>query len=890
MTATPADMPEEVFAQWVLNLTQDLRDRITRGETPREAAERLRTNEQNQWAWQPAMLSNRLRAIEQAQAKLEEELQRVRYLRQAAIRSGRPDWYAGPGESSTNWTGLKGRLRELDRSREEIDSVDEESTTIVSLLDSPGQEQFSTRGLVIGHVQSGKTGNMAAVIAKAADTPFKFFIVLSGMTDSLRNQTQGRLDADIVATGGRDRWFSWTKADQIENGVVVEKGDFNHPAVGGFPLDGPKNHLAVIKKNAGVLRRLLAKLRSTPVAVLRQTPFLIIDDECDQASVNSAALDRAISTINRLIREIIETLPRVSYVGYTATPFANVLISPANIDDLYPRHFIHPMRRPKAYFGAVELFGREALEGDRVDVETGFNMIREVPDDQTPRLRPTSRANGSFNFEVTPALDKAIRYFVLTVAARECRGQESEHSSMLLHTSVLNSVHKSTERAVRPHLEALSARLANGDSALLGELQVLWEEECSKVSAEDFGRTPLSFDQLRARLSEAARSIEVKVENWSSDDRIDYSIPARRYLVIGGNVLARGLTLHGLIVSFFMRSSSQYDTLMQMGRWFGYRKGFEDLPRVWMEGSVRDAFFDLATVEEEIRRDAHRYAEENFSPEEFAVRIRKIPGLAITARSKMRNAVTARIGYEGEHLQTIRFPRYEEAWLRDNWNASSELVDKGDLKLVRGNQIVSGVDVADVRRFLSQYQVYETHRTMERSLLLDYIARVEQDDSSLSNWNVAVISGDSRNVSELPIGQIGVVRCVTRSPLQDSKDIASIKALMSKQDLLADMDQLPSAISGMRWEAIKRHRELHRMPPLLLLYPIDRRSEPKDERTRQTREPMNASLDVMGLGILFPGNPDSGVEYVHADLQPEDAAETFEGEDALPEDLIDGAR
>lgn len=890
MTAAPADMPEEVFAQWVLNLTQDLRDRITRGESPREAVERQRSNEESQWAWQPAMLGNRLRAVEQAQTRLEEELQRVQYLRQAAIRSGRPDWYAGPGENSSNWKGLKKKLQELGRSTEEVDSVDEESTTIVSLLDGPGQETFSTRGLVIGHVQSGKTGNMAAVIAKAADTPFKFFIVLSGMTDSLRNQTQGRLDADIVATAGKDRWFSWTKADTIENGVVLEKGDFNHPAVGGFPLDGPKNHLAVIKKNAGILRRLLAKLRSTPAAVLRQTPVLVIDDECDQASVNSAALDRAISTINRLIREIIQTLPRVSYVGYTATPFANVLISPANIDDLYPRHFIHPMRRPKAYFGAVELFGREALEGDKVDVETGFNMIREVPDDETPRLRPTSRARGGFSFEITPSLDRAIRYFVLTVAARERRGQESEHSSMLVHTSVLNSVHKATERAVRPYMDSLSARLAGGDSALLGELERLWEEECSKVSAEDFGRSPLSFDELRPHLAQVASSIQVKVENWSSDDRIDYSIPARRYLVIGGNVLARGLTLHGLVVSFFMRSSSQYDTLMQMGRWFGYRTGFEDLPRVWMEASVREAFFDLATVEEEIRRDAQRYAEENFSPEEFAVRIRKIPGLAITARSKMRNAVTARIGYEGEHLQTIRFPRYEEVWLRENWAASSELVDEGNFEQVRGNRIVRGVDLAAVKRFLSRYQVYETHRTMERSLLLGYIAKVERDNSSLSNWNVVVISSASGNASEMPLGALGIVNCVTRSPLQDSKQIASIKALMSKQDLLADVEQLPASVSSMNWEAIKRFRESHRLPPLIILYPIDRRSEPRDLRTRQTREPMNSSMDVMGLGILFPGNPDSGVEYVHADLQPEDAAETFDGEDALPEDLIDGAR
>src|SRR3546814_761939 len=155
-----------------------------------------------------------------------------------------------------------------------------------------------------------------------------------------------------------------------------------------------------------------------------------------------------------------------------------------------------------------------------------------------------------------------------------------------------------------------------------------------------------SSDVCSSDLSVVASSIDVKVENWRSQDRIDYSVPGRRYIVIGGNVLARGLTLAGLVVSFFMRTSSQYDTLMQMGRWFGFRPGYEDLPRIWMEEDVRDAFFDLATVEEEIRRDIDTYAIDNVKPIEFATRIRKIPGLAITTRTKLRNVRTATIGYE----------------------------------------------------------------------------------------------------------------------------------------------------------------------------------------------------------------------------------------------------
>jgi hypothetical protein len=256
----------------------------------------------------------------------------------------------------------------------------------------------------------------------------------------------------------------------------------------------------------------------------------------------------------------------------------------------------------------------------------------------------------------------------------------------------------------------------------------------------------------------------------------------------------------------------------------------------------------------------------------------------------MRNAVTARIGYRGEHLQTIRFRRYDMRWLERNWGAASALLDaEGHMREVRGNHVLSSVAIADVRTFLSVYEV-EGARTMERRLLLEYIDRVEEEDSSLERWNVIVVSSGEGPESAQGLGRLRSVRCVRRSPLEKSGEIASIKALMSKQDLLGDMDTLPDGVSGMNWESIKRLRESRRMPPLLLLYPIDRNSSPMDARSRKTREPMGAAMDVLGLGIAFPGSPDSGIEYVQADLQPDDAVETFEGDDALPEELIDGVR
>ncbi len=665
----------------------------------------------------------------------------------------------------------------------------------------------------------------------------------------------------------------------VEHNGSIEKGEFGHPAIGGFAFDN-KNQLAVMKKNAGVLRRFLAKLKNTDEATLRNTPFLIIDDECDQASVNSAALQRAVTRINGYIREILAKLPRAAYVGYTATPFANVLIDPSSPEDLYPKHFIHALGRPDRYFGAERLFGRAALDGDHDDTEPGVDMIRIVPKTEIPMLRPAQGKKTAFTFQVTESLSHAIRYFLLVTTARLVRGQGDEHSSMLVHTSVLNSVHRSTEAAVRPHLADLASRLHAEDEELLEELSAQWDMEQERVLAEQFDLKRVLFDQLKPHLAEVASSIEVKVENWSSTNRIDYSTPARRYLIIGGNVLARGLTLEGLSVSFFLRSSSQYDTLMQMGRWFGYRRDFEDLPRIWMEQDVMASFFDLATVEAEIRGDIKRYSDEEITPEQFAVRIRKIPGMTITAPAKMRDAVTVEIGYAGSHQQTTRFYSKDTQWLQSTWWAGEELTRAGNLD--GRAPILRAVPATEILRFLRAYQVHPSHRPMSADLLTEYIQR-----ELMADWNVAVVTGENDS-PQRQLGRIGMVRTVNRSKMASSDDEACIKALMSKRDLLADIDvkDRPPATNGDSWLTYKKVREQRKLPPLLLLYPIDANSGPRSPGSK-ARVPLAATHDVLGVGIVFPGAHADARIYVSARLIAEDAAEIPEGEDAIPVDVTD---
>lgn len=860
------------------SLYQDLINTMMQGKSPIVARRELEDAQERLFGRYPLVLEERLVALKQAYKRFLEEQNKVSYLQKKAVRAGREQWYVGPTEGSL-WDKLKRRLTDEGRSGDQIGLVDRDSTTVVGLLDNPGSASFSTRGLVVGHVQSGKTGNMAAVITKAAETPFKFFLVLSGITDQLRNQTQTRLEEDIVNLAP-ERWYKWTAANTEQ-----VNGDFSEKAIGGFIFDH-RLQIAVVKKNAAVLRRFLAKLKNTDEATLRNTPFLIIDDECDQASVNSARYAKAVTRINELIRKIITTLPRCSYVGYTATPFANVLIDTTVPADLYPRHFIHALDRPKGYFGAEDLFGRHALEGEYDEVGDGLDMIRIIESEEVDKIRPPAKGT---NVEMVASLEQAIRYYIMVIAARSVRGQASEHNSMLVHTSVLNSVHRATAKVIEPYLKSVVAKLGTGSTELLDTFSREWEAEQERVLSEQFDLRPIQFGELLPRLAEAAGSIRVKVENWSSTDRLDYSGGPHSYLVIGGNVLARGLTLYGLSVSYFLRSSSQYDTLMQMGRWFGYRAGFEDLPRVWVEEPVRDDFYDLATVEAEIRRDIARYAEEELTPEQFAVRIRKIPGMTITAPAKMRAAVPVEVGYSGTHVQTFRFKRYDKTWLDANWQAGAKLLEgEGEVEVRDGCRVLKDVNWERIHAFLLSYQPHDTHKNLAPKFLAEYVRKAGTSMTNMKRWSVVVVG--KGNASQMALGPLGKVPTVIRSAEAHTGDNASIKALMSRKDLLLDLGI--TAPDDASWDTLKALRNANDAPPLLLLYPIEARSEParaSKAGKSPTREPLNAVADVLGLGMVFPGERELSGTYVSANIVPE-ASEPLDelvGGDRIPDVILE---
>ncbi|BCN63265.1 endonuclease [Prescottella equi] len=816
--------------------------------------------------------------IAAVRAKHDAESLRIRELDEppSIFLNGRPTWYTGPDMAKDkNWPALATSM-ERGFGKESLKSVDESSTKIVALLDHPKQDTFRTQGLVVGFVQSGKTTNFTAVMAKAADRGYKLFIVLSGIHNALRRQTQIRLVNDLVAANP-GHWHQ----------VTSEVHDFTPPpnpkaffAVTGQCL------LLVVKKNATVLRKLNKWLGSAG-EYLNDCPTLIIDDEADQSTV-------ATEKINPLLSSILGKFPRVGYIGYTATPFANLLIDPSVEEDFYPRDFVVNLPQPVGYHGPEVLFGRALLEGeDPADLPGGYDMIREVPDDEVDDLKPKSRRDAAyFDPAITPSLRAAVEWFWLATAARRVRGGGNPHSTMLVHTTTETRVHEAFMDPLLALRSRTLQRLDSGDSALMERLRATWDDETSRVPAREFGEVKVPFGDVLVELRGAVRDTRVIIDNYRSNDRLNYESGPVTAIAVGGSTLSRGLTLEGLVSSFFVRAVSAYDTLLQMGRWFGYRKHYADLPRIWMTEELADWFNHLATVEADMRQDINRYMASNETPLTFAVRLRSHPKLSITSKAKMTSAVLAHAAYGGQLVESRYFDVSEagRAQLASNAAAARALVAAAAEEGVRDPldreaALFTDVPYGNIIDFLNSYEFHEDSADGDRARLVGYITKRVRA-GALGRWSVGVIGNGKDNTKPCSLGSGVEVRMVKRARLGHSKSSgeerdsittepdsgiddrkADIKTLSSRRDETIDLildGPVPTSHPGI----LELRQQQRPNQGLLLIYPI----EPESDTGTEGRVPLAAPTEdvVIGVTLLFPepqqGEKDSDVEYWSADL------------------------
>ncbi|MGW4354068.1 Z1 domain-containing protein [Nocardia sp. NPDC004582] len=799
-------------------------------------------------------------AVQSIRDRHEHNLIRIREMEEprALFLDNRITWYTGPQPGDKYWPSLRAVLSGDGWSTEAIDNLDESSTRIVSLLNHPREKEFSARGLVVGYVQSGKTTSFTAVTAKAADRGYKLFIVLAGIHNGLRRQTQARLIKQLVEPnpGG------WSQITDLEHDFTPTANPASY-----FSKANNTHVLCVVKKNATVMRKLVRWL-SDASEYLTDCPALIIDDEADQASV-------ATKSINPLIRKLLDSLPKSAYVGYTASPFANLLIDPS-ADDLYPQDFIVNLPKPADHYGTEVLFGRYALDGENPeDVDDGWDMIRTIPDDDVPLVRPKTKAEAEgFLPTITDTLRNAVLYFWLGTAARRVRGTGNPHSTMLIHTSVRTSVHNSFREPLEWLRDATVRKL--DELGTLAELRKLWDEETAKVAASDFGEAKIEFDELLPELRGVLRDCRVIMDNSGSVERLDYENGPVVAIAVGGNTLSRGLTLEGLMVSYFVRAVTVYDTLLQMGRWFGYRTGYADLPRIWMTDELIDWFRHLATVEVEMRRDIDIYLTEDKTPRSFAVRLRTHPNLKVTSAAKMADAVNAHAGYGGKRVQT-RYFHTNSDWLQVNQSAARALVQQSvaagarvEKRAAVGDFIFRDVPSDLVIDFLRSYQFHEKSLEVDGDLMGRYIERRIHNTGALRRWNIAIIGNDPDSaLDDFEFADGIVVKTIVRSRLNTSAtDYAYIKTLMSPRDAAIDLDGLRSNAE----EAEIFAERAKQLPDtgLLVLYAIDKVSEPS--RNKRTRTALNAEEHVIGVGLVFP-NPVQGdtvvayeAKYISADL------------------------
>ncbi len=829
-----------------------------------------------------------------------------------------------------------------------VDKLDQSTDTVLSLLEDPLRDgPWDRRGLVVGHVQSGKTGHYTGLICKAADAGYKIIIVLAGMHNNLRSQTQVRLDEGFLGyeTKPIAEDIRIIGVGDIDGDPAIrpnfatnrsDKGDFSTAAAKNLGITPEQRPwLFVVKKNKTVLERLLRWIRNHVAnavdehgnKIVTNLPLLIIDDEADHASVDTGEQvfdsegkpdeEHQPTAINRLIRRILNSYTRAAYVGYTATPFANIFIHERGATredgpDLFPSSFIVNLAAPSNYVGPARVFGL-GEEGDK-----GLPLIRLIADHSDAEGRggwmPQKHRNGHVPLHdgldaMPPSLQEAIQAFILACSIRYLRGQQNEHSSMLVHVTRFNSVQQSVNRQVDEYVRHLRQRITRGigsEEALRG-LSDLYERDfmptSSIISKELPDAVPIInpiWDEIIEILPDVLSDIQVRMINGTAKDALDYSEhegAGLKVIAIGGDKLARGLTLEGLCVSYFLRASKMYDTLMQMGRWFGYRPGYLDMCRLYTTSELSEWFGHIAEAAEELREEFDLMAASGSTPREYGLKVQSHPVLMVTSRLKMRSARNLMLSFSGDLLETIAFFRDSDV-LEKNLSTTQRLIStlgtpsEVDPKRIRNGSkqewkgcIWNDVPANDVMDFLQSYKTHPDVHKVNSPLLAEFI-RSMNSEGELTKWMVFLVGSSRDDGDPIDFGNgVKLENMITRSVKGAYEPTRySIGRLMSSRDEAIDLDEpawnAALALTRKAWHADPARRQRGKEEPdvpngpavrrirgfgddnvqahpergVLFIYPIDAmRSEAGFDKP---------TPPVIAFAISFPGsNSGMKVEY-----------------------------
>lgn len=808
-----------------------------------------------------------------------------------------------PIEPDSAWQNYKRRLLEKEYGESSVHVIEDASIKTARRLNRDTLITGPVKGLVVGNVQSGKTGNMAALISMAADNGWNFFIILSGMIESLRLQTMRRLRDDLMRREGQNHSrFYWHSIDNPERVPTYN----NDPKNFDFSINSNQRFISICLKNSTRLRNLIGWLKCAEKK-REDIRLLIIDDESDQASINTAT-GKERTTINQLILDLVNNRDErgkpisyhfgaVNYIGYTATPFAVVLNEGPGLNSLYPSSFISTLSVSDEYFGPQQIFGCD---------EAGYNgldVVREISYNDIVIIKDIHQGD---SIDIPESLVESICWFLCGVACFRYWKRVSP-VSMLIHTSRNTIHHNLIANAIENWFNSTP------HSNILNNCREIWDRETQKFDENTFriqypnygkmnGHQNLTLlpdfkdikDGILSLLHEGISEIILDVENQQplytngihlcidNSERNDdpnsmrrlvypesYNMPdqAPAFIVIGGQTLSRGLTIEGLVITFFLRSSMTADTLMQMGRWFGYRRGYELLPRIWMSERARRQFEFLAEMDYALRQEIKEMADSGVNYSQIGPRIKTSPEgtlVKIVADNRMQEAVPVLYDFSGRKMETAVFNN-DAQMLRDNLKTAEDFIKRlgnpENNHLNPHNYLWRGITTQEVIDFLTKYKYSERLRGFNDIKPLITWLETVSEEGHIGNWNVILGGNKTGNNKWSPTDNISINK-VDHSNKYDGGNIINIGVLRTAEDYLTDIPQENTQEQKDRIQLVKDSHKLSEInsfrnaygmknTPQILIYVVNKDSMP---RPNSKRFPLNAEEDIVGFSINIPGD------------------------------------
>ena len=806
-----------------------------------------------------------------------------------------------------------------------VDFVEKNCHWILNHLSRDTRATGPVKGLVMGSVQSGKTANMIGLSAMAAHYDWNLIIILSGSIDNLRKQTRDRFYHDLKLSGG----VSWHILDYTSNPdyfIDIEDGKKYMPENISLNIfqDGVSDHkwlhryVMVCLKNSKWLERLIDWLHSNPGKAARMR-ILLIDDEADQASINTRKMGEIQTeeeiertAVNQYIIDLVNgcdsngskssaPFQAMNYISFTATPYANVL-NEAYEMSLYPKNFIASLPESKEYFGAKVIFGSYTDEQ-----YSGLNIVREIPASEIKALKAVHDGTAS---TIPDEMKTAVAWFLCASSVLRIRGHKKP-ISMLIHTTSLQNGHLSEYEVLRDYLNRerttgtildLCEEVYNReitqftyddlqagypDYGLLTEVDSTFppfSEICDEIRTLLSSIENIMMDEDK-ELSYSENSIHLCVDNckankyaedgtylrvvYPTNDKLEKMNKAPVFIVMGGNTLSRGLTIEGLLCTYFARNSNLADTLMQMARWFGYRKGYELLQRIWMPKSIQEKYQLLEKIDEKLKSEFEDFMERGISPSKYGPKIMNsalIAKFMLTSKNKSQRSVECDFDFSGDSYEVTQFDDKEDVLL-NNIDSADRLLQKigtcSPSYTSSAAFVWRSVPVNAIKAFFSEYIISE-QSTLNKDIpvFFEWIDKMNAEEKKYNEWNV-VIAGTKDAESKWKVAGLSIGK-IERSIKASKLPCLDIGSLRSGSDVLSDVDY-PNLSPNQqtlcdkslkdRKNLISRRSDLGLKDiPLLLLYCIDKNGGQDSPAGRKIR--MNSKEDIIGFSIIIPGETD----------------------------------